>query len=119
MRSERPERTLLAPGLEIARVVTGLWQVADIERRAGRDIDPAQGASWLADYVAAGFDAFDMADHYGSAEAITGALLQSPQGRGVRAFTKWCPAPGPMTREVVRAGVQRSLDRLRVARIDL
>ena len=119
MRSERPERTLLAPGLEIPRVVTGLWQVADIERRAGREIDPAQGASWLADYAAAGFDAFDMADHYGSAEVITGALLQSPQGRGVRAFTKWCPAPGPMTREVVRAGVQRSLDRLRVARIDL
>ncbi len=115
----RPERTLLAPGLEIPRVVTGLWQVADIERRAGRDIDPAQGARWLADYVDAGFDAFDMADHYGSAEVITGTLLQGPQRRGVRAFTKWCPAPGPMTREVVRAGVQRSLDRLRVERIHL
>jgi aryl-alcohol dehydrogenase-like predicted oxidoreductase/enamine deaminase RidA (YjgF/YER057c/UK114 family) len=115
----RPERTLIAPGLEIPRVVTGLWQVADIERRAGRDIDPQAGARALADYAAAGFDAFDMADHYGSAEVIAGALLQSPQGRGVRAFTKWCPAPGPMTREVVRAGVQRSLDRLQVERIHL
>jgi aryl-alcohol dehydrogenase-like predicted oxidoreductase/enamine deaminase RidA (YjgF/YER057c/UK114 family) len=115
----RPERTLLAPGLEIPRVVTGLWQVADIERRAGHDIDPAQGARWLAEYAAAGFDAFDMADHYGSAEVIAGTLLQGPQGRGVRTFTKWCPPPGPMTREVVRAGVQRSLDRLRVERIDL
>jgi aryl-alcohol dehydrogenase-like predicted oxidoreductase/enamine deaminase RidA (YjgF/YER057c/UK114 family) len=115
----RPERTRLAPGLEIPRVVTGLWQVADIERRAGRDIEPAQGARWLADYAAAGFDAFDMADHYGSAEVIAGTLLRSPQGRGVRAFTKWCPAPGPMTRDAVRAGVQRSLDRLRVERIDL
>ena len=113
------ERTLLAPGLEIPRVVTGLWQVADIERRAGRDIDPAQGARWLADYAAAGFDAFDMADHYGSAEVIAGTLLQGAQGRGVRAFTKWCPPPGPMTPAVVRAGVQRSLDRLQVNRIDL
>ncbi len=60
-----------------------------------------------------------MADHYGSAEVITGTLLASPQGRGVRAFTKWCPAPGPMTAEVVREGVQRALDRLRVERIDL
>jgi hypothetical protein len=30
--SLRPARTLLAPGLEIARIVTGLWQVADMER---------------------------------------------------------------------------------------
>ncbi len=28
----RPERTLLAPGLEISRLVCGLWQVADIEK---------------------------------------------------------------------------------------
>ena len=73
----------------------------------------------LADYAAAGFDTFDMADHYGSAEVITGTLLASPRGRGVRAFTKWCPQPGPMTAAVVRDGVQRALDRLRVERIDL
>jgi aryl-alcohol dehydrogenase-like predicted oxidoreductase/enamine deaminase RidA (YjgF/YER057c/UK114 family) len=114
----RPQRTLLAPGLEISRLVTGLWQVADIERD-GRLIDPQQGAAALADYAAAGFDTFDMADHYGSAEVITGSLLASPQGQGVRAFTKWCPAPGPMTPTVVREGVQRALDRLQVPRIDL
>jgi aryl-alcohol dehydrogenase-like predicted oxidoreductase/enamine deaminase RidA (YjgF/YER057c/UK114 family) len=118
MANAQPERTLLAPGLEISRIVTGLWQVADIER-AGTPIDPAQGAAALAEYAAAGFDTFDMADHYGSAEIITGTLLASPQGRGVRAFTKWCPAPGPMTAAVVREGVQRALDRLRVSRIEL
>lgn len=114
----RPERTLLAPGLEIPRVVTGLWQVADMER-GGTLLDPQQGAADLAGYAAAGFDAFDMADHYGSAEVITGTLLASPQGRGVRAFTKWCPPPGPMTAAVVREGVERALQRLRVDRIDL
>ena len=114
----RPERTLLAPGLDISRIVTGLWQVADMER-AGSALDPHRAAAAMADYAAAGFDTFDMADHYGSAELITGTLLASPQGRGVRAFTKWCPPPGPMTAASVRAGVQRALDRLQVQRIDL
>jgi len=118
VRAERPERTLLAPGLEIPRVVTGLWQVADMER-GGTLLDPVQGAAHLAEYAAAGFDAFDMADHYGSAELITGTLLASPQGSGVRAFTKWCPPPGPMTAAVVREGVLRALERLQVSRIDL
>ena len=114
----RPERTLLAPGLEISRIVTGLWQVADMER-GGTLLDPQRAAASLAEYAAAGFDTFDMADHYGSAEVITGTLLASPQGQGVRAFTKWCPQPGAMSASVVREGVQRALDRLRVSRIDL
>ena len=99
-------------------MVTGLWQVADMER-GGTLLDAQQGAAALAGYAAAGFDAFDMADHYGSAEVITGTLLASPLGRGVRAFTKWCPPPGPMTAAVVREGVERALQRLRVDRIDL
>ena len=114
----RPPRTDLAAGLEISRVVTGLWQVADMER-GGQLLDPQAGAQAMAEYAAAGFDTFDMADHYGSAEVITGHLLARPEGRGVRAFTKWCPPPGPMTPQAVREGVQRSLDRMRTARIDL
>ena len=34
----RPDRTELAPGLGISRVVTGLWQVADMERDGPRSI---------------------------------------------------------------------------------
>lgn len=113
-----PPRTLLAPGLEIPRIVTGLWQVADIERD-GKTIDPNAGAAQLAAYAAAGFNAFDMADHYGSAEVITGTLLASPQGRGVRAFTKWCPQPGNLSAAFVRENIQRALDRLQVDCIDL
>jgi aryl-alcohol dehydrogenase-like predicted oxidoreductase/enamine deaminase RidA (YjgF/YER057c/UK114 family) len=102
-------------GLSVARVATGLWQVADIERHAKLDLDAA--ADELAAYAAAGFDTFDMADHYGSAEDICGRL----NARGVPAvmWTKWCPVPGPMTRDVVRAGIGRSLRRLRTERIDL
>ena len=41
-----PERCLLAPGLEISRIVTGLWQVADMER-GGKTLDPEAGAAGL------------------------------------------------------------------------
>ena len=110
-------RITLAPGLEVPRVITGLWQVADQERHAG-PLDPDAAARGLAAYAADGFDAFDMADHYGSAEVIAGTLFRLLDRGEVRlprrpaAFTKWCPTPGPMTREIVREGVQRSLDRL-------
>ncbi|MEO8856217.1 MAG: aldo/keto reductase [Burkholderiaceae bacterium] len=114
----RPERTSLAPGLEIARIVTGLWQVADMERE-GKLLDPYQAAAAMAAYADVGMDTFDMADHYGSAEEITGTLIAARTHPQVRAFTKWCPPPGPMTAAVVRAGVQRSLKRLKTDCIDL
>lgn len=121
-----PERTELAPGLDISRIVTGLWQVADMERD-GWTLDPDCGAEAMAAYAKAGFDSFDMADHYGSAEIITGRFLgfvragrvSTPSGARPTAFTKWCPEPGPMTADTVRAGIARSLDRMAVERIDL
>ena len=112
------ERIALAPGLEIPRLVTGLWQVADMERD-GRTLDPEQGAEALAAYAQTGLDAFDMADHYGSAELIAGQLLRRPAGATAKVLTKWCPEPGAMGEQTVREGVQRALDRLQVQRIDL
>ena len=82
-----PERFEIAPGMEISRVLTGLWQVADIERD-GKEIDPEAGTDALQSYLAAGFDTFDMADHYGSAEILTGRLLaRAPDPRPL-ALTK-------------------------------
>ncbi len=116
---DTPDRFALAPGLEISRLVCGLWQVADLEKD-GTTLDPVAAADQLAAYAAAGFDSFDMADHYGSAEVITGELIsRQPADTPIRAFTKWCPEPGPMTAEIVRAGVQERLDRLRVEKVDL
>lgn len=121
-----PPRVELAPGLTIPRVVTGLWQVADMER-GGEALDPDAASDALAAYAAAGFDAFDMADHYGSAEDITGRLFRrlaegdiAPGAHGrPRAFTKWCPSLGPMTPDIVRAGCGRSLERMQTDCIDL
>lgn len=112
-------RTTLAPGLEISRVVTGLWQIADMERD-GRTLDLAATASAMHPYVEAGLTAFDMADHYGSAEDVTGLYRASRNGApGARFFTKWVPSPGPVTREAVRQAITRSLTRMQAERIDL
>ena len=115
-----PERTLLCNGLQISRLVCGLWQVADMEKN-GEPLDPGRAADALDDYAKAGFDTFDMADHYGSAELITGRLLQRYAGAAKRpiAFTKWCPEPGPMTPDIVRKGVMERLERLGVSKVDL
>ncbi len=113
------ERCTLAPGLEIARVLTGLWQIADMER-GGTVLDPTSTAQAMLPYIDAGFTTFDMADHYGSAELIAGALPRSLRTGGkVQLLTKWVPQPGPRSREEVRAAVQRALDRLASERIDL
>jgi aryl-alcohol dehydrogenase-like predicted oxidoreductase/enamine deaminase RidA (YjgF/YER057c/UK114 family) len=117
-RSLRPPRVELGRGLEIPRVLTGLWQVADMERD-GKPLDPDAAAFALGEYADAGFDAFDMADHYGSAELLVGRYLATAGAGRATAFTKWCPVPGPMTPEVVREGIRLRLERLGLSRIDL
>lgn len=117
--STKPPRVALTKDLSISRIVCGLWQVADIEKN-GTVIDPERGADILQAYARDGFDTFDMADHYGSAELIAGRLLSRYQiGQRPAAFTKWCPEPGPMSAEVVRRGVEERLTRLGVAKVDL
>ena len=64
-----PDRIELAPGLEVSRVVTGLWQVADMER-GGKALNLDAAAASLGEYAAAGFHTFDMVDNYGSAKEI-------------------------------------------------
>ncbi|HXW19584.1 MAG TPA: aldo/keto reductase [Roseiarcus sp.] len=116
----RPKRVDLAKGLNISRLVCGLWQVADLEKD-GSPLEPEGAADALAAYVETGFDTFDMADHYGSAELIVGRLIaRAPKGaRRPLALTKWCPAPGPMSPEIVEAGVRERKERLGVETLDL
>ena len=112
----RPDRRRLAPDLDVSRIVTGLWQVADMER-GGRQLDPEATARAMEPYVQAGFTTFDMADHYGSAEEIAGRFVAG--GGKAELFTKWVPEPGPVGRETVRTAVTRALRRLRRERLDL
>ena len=74
--SRRPDRIELAPGLEISRIVTGLWQIADMEKD-GRRIDLGKAAADMADYAQAGFDSFDMAEQM-LGHAINTTLTNAP-----------------------------------------
>ena len=110
------EHRRLAPGLRVSRVLNGLWQVADQERDGAR-LNPEEAARALEGHVDAGFDTFDAADHYGSAEIIAGILAR--RRKGVRVLTKWVPTPGASSRAEVEAAVDRALRRIGVERIDL
>lgn len=111
--------TFLAPDFTIARVLTGLWQIADMERD-GRTLDLDAAARALIPYVEAGFTTFDMADHYGSAELIVGILHRKYLPKDtVQLLTKWVPSPGKLAQHEVREAVQRSLQRMNLDTLDL
>ena len=110
-------RTSLGPGLETSRLITGLWQVADMER-GGETLDPGPAAADMGRYVDAGLTTFDMADHYGSSEVIAGHFDSSRPG-AAQLLTKWVPEPGPISADQSRAAVERALNRMQRDRLDL
>ncbi len=110
--------TDLAPGLTICRALTGLWQIADLERY-GQKVNPQEAAESMRAYVDAGFTTFDMADHYGSAEEITGVFRQTYRADQAQFFTKWVPSPDKITKDHVRKAVETALLRMQCQQIDL
>jgi len=111
--------THLAEDLEVSRVITGLWQIADMERD-DRTVDLDAAAQSMAPYVEAGLTTFDMADHYGSSEEIAGIFRTRYAGdRPVQMLTKWVPKPGGSSRDVVREAVERALTRMQTDRLPL
>ncbi|MEY4151213.1 MAG: hypothetical protein RJB28_280 [Actinomycetota bacterium] len=112
------ENYALTSDLTITRAITGLWQIADMEKD-GSTLDPIATAKYMEPYANAGLTTFDMADHYGSAEIIAGTFKKSSNIKNIRLLTKWVPKPGPVTRDEVRAAVQERLRRLNVERVDL
>jgi aryl-alcohol dehydrogenase-like predicted oxidoreductase/enamine deaminase RidA (YjgF/YER057c/UK114 family) len=113
------ERRTLAPGLEVSRILTGLWQIADMERD-GRAVDRDAAADAMEPYVEAGCTTFDMADHYGSSELVVGSYRSRVGNEGrAELFTKWVPKPGPVSRSDARRAVERALERLGCETLDL
>jgi aryl-alcohol dehydrogenase-like predicted oxidoreductase len=104
---EQPTTSTLGQ-FTIRRLVTGLWQMADQERD-GRTLDLDRAAEALLQYARSGFDTFDMADHYGSAEIVAGMAAKAMREAGETPpviMTKWCPEPGPMDAGIVRKGLE-------------
>ena len=119
MMKEQNTHTDLSPDLRISRIITGLWQIADMERDQ-QSLDLGKTAQSMKAYTKAGLTTFDMADHYGSAEEIAGIFSNQYAGDDdVQILTKWVPEPGGSSKKTVRQAVQRSLDRLQTDRLDL
>ncbi|MEZ5043894.1 MAG: aldo/keto reductase [Saprospiraceae bacterium] len=111
--------TTLAPDLHISRILTGLWQIADMERE-GKAIDLQQTAQGMQTYLEAGLTTFDMADHYGSAELVAGIFGQQVGPGQIQCLTKWVPdAEGKGSKARVRSAVERALSRLQMDQLDL
>lgn len=106
----------LAPGFSISRIVTGMWQVADMEKD-GKTLDPHKTSETMKPYLDAGLSTFDLADHYGSAEEIAGAVVNND--RDLKLLTKWVPKPGPVTEKDVREAVERALKRMNRDTVDI
>ncbi len=112
------ERFELAPGLEICRVLGGMWQVAGGHGR----IDPTLAVEEMEKYHNAGFTTWDLADIYGPAEDFVGEFrsrLRPAESAKVQALTKWVPDPQKITRGIAQAAVERSARRMRTGLIDL
>ena len=109
----------LAPDLKISRIVTGLWQIADMERD-DKVLDLDLTARSMKAYSEAGLTTFDMADHYGSAEKIAGIFTNRyADGDDVQVLTKWVPKPGGSSKEDVQKAVDCALHRLQTEQLDL
>lgn len=110
--------TELAPGLTISRALTGLWQIADMERN-GQKVELKAGVEAMKSYVDAGFSTFDMADHYGSSEEIAGVFRDTYGPSAAQLFTKWVPSPNRITKDQVRKAVELALSRMKSDAVDL
>ncbi|XP_027874213.1 uncharacterized oxidoreductase At1g06690, chloroplastic-like [Xiphophorus couchianus] len=109
----------LAGGLEICRVLNGMWQVSG----AHGTVDKTKAVEAMQAYVDAGLTTFDMADIYGPAEEIYGLFNNQLKSSGsaapaLQGLTKFVPRPGPMDRRVVEKALQRSMSRMQVDALD-
>lgn len=109
----------LAPDLKISRILTGLWQIADMEKD-GIILEYEETAKAMEPYYDAGLTSFDMADHYGSAEIIAGTFRKKQLTvNPVQLLTKWVPKPGQKTKADVQSAVDLALERMQLDAIDL
>jgi len=119
MKKHRIPKIKLSSSLTVNRIITGLWQIADMERD-NNSLNLDLIANEMASYVDLGLTSFDMADHYGSAEEISGIYNQKFRSNDeVQFLTKYVPEPGPISFEDVNNAINRSLRRLKIEQIDL
>lgn len=115
-------RVSLAPGYTVSRVLKGGWQLAG----GHGPVDTAAAMTDMDRFMDAGITTFDCADIYAGVEALIGEWLKRRRLSGgavaVQIHTKYVPdldrLPTHSRTDVVR-GIDRSLARLGVDRLDL
>jgi len=115
-------RVHLAPGYTVSRLLKGGWQLAG----GHGAIDAAAALDDMDRFVDAGITTFDCADIYTGVEALIGEWLKRHGARGaavpVQVHTKYVPDLDQLathSRAHVVRGIDRSLARLGVDRLDL
>lgn len=115
------ETVELAPGYRVSRLINGCWQLSEGHRDRG--FDRADTLRSLRELVEAGLTTFDCADIYIGVEELLGELARSlSNGSEIQVHTKFVPdrsSLGSLRRRDVEKGIDRSLDRLGVDRLDL
>lgn len=120
--SGAPPRVEIARGYSISRLLKGGWQLAG----GHGPIDAAAALADMDQFVDAGITTFDCADIYTGVETLIGEWLTRERGRAdarhVQLHTKYVPDLDRLSthsRTDVTRGVDRSLARLGVERLDL
>ncbi|KAJ7625923.1 NADP-dependent oxidoreductase domain-containing protein [Roridomyces roridus] len=118
MTSARHETFDLGPFKGVPRSWCGLWQLSS---NAWGSAPVPRIRRCMGEHVQLGFTAFDMADHYGSAEIIFGQFRRTlPSPGSVLGATKWCAfKPVTPSRAVVEAAVRERMHRMQTDRVDL
>jgi len=113
-------RIQLSPDYFISRVIKGGWHLAGDHG----EIDPGEAIAHMARFVEAGITTFDCADIYTGVEELIGAFRRAypSLARQIQIHTKYVPdlsALQSLTPEDVARGIDRSLRRLGVERLDV
>jgi aryl-alcohol dehydrogenase-like predicted oxidoreductase len=119
------QRIELAPGYEVSRVIRGGWQLSQGHGQVKSD----DAAGDMIAFADAGITTFDCADIYTGVEDMIGEFRQRyrlQRGdaalKGIRVHTKFVPDLDMLpriTRSYVEGVIDRSLQRLRMDRLDL
>ncbi|MEO7938962.1 MAG: aldo/keto reductase [Burkholderiaceae bacterium] len=119
--SGRVERTELASGYRIPRIIRGGWQLSGDHG----PVDREQAIADMDKFVDAGLDTVDGADIYTGVEDMYGEFNRRRLARGLprlQVHTKFVPDHADLARvdaAYVRRIIERSLQRLRLERLDL
>jgi aryl-alcohol dehydrogenase-like predicted oxidoreductase len=115
-----PMRIQIGGGYEISRIIKGGWHLAGDHG----PVDPEQALHDMASFVESGITTFDCADIYTGVEALIGRFrARYPAlARDLRIHTKFIPdlrSLAEVDAHYVERSIDRSLQRLKVERLDL